>query len=138
VRPGGRQVSYEHARANADGYRNAASVRDAQADTVNVKYRGLVELKPFSCTETVSSFVRRVCYDKQHTYMLILLRDTWYHYCEIDAGTVNSLIYAESVGRFFNSNIKEPAMMARSIAERIRFPLIEPVSAADSYKAEPE
>lgn len=31
----------------------------AQAETVDVKYRGLVDLKPFTCTNTVSSFVNR-------------------------------------------------------------------------------
>ena len=78
----------------------------AQAETVDVKYRGPVDLKPFTCTNTVSSFVRRVCYDKAKSYMLILLNSTWYHYCEIDSGTVAALTGAESVGRFFNANIK--------------------------------
>jgi len=38
--------------------------------------------------------------------MVIRLRNTYYHYCEIDAGTVNALLDAESVGRFYNANIK--------------------------------
>jgi KTSC domain len=29
-----------------------------------------------------------------------------YHYCEIDAGTVSSLLGAESMGRFYNTSIK--------------------------------
>jgi hypothetical protein len=78
----------------------------AEAETVNVKYRGPVDLKPFTCTNMVSSFVNRVCYDKANSYMLILLKNTWYHYCEIDAGTVTSLINAPSVGRYYNSNVK--------------------------------
>jgi KTSC domain len=77
----------------------------AQAETVNIKYRGPIDLKPFTCTNTVSSFVNRVCYDTK-SYMLILLNNTWYHYCEIDAGTVASLLSAESLGRFYNANIK--------------------------------
>jgi hypothetical protein len=78
----------------------------ARAETVDVKYRGSVDLKPFTCTNTVSSFVNRVCYDRTKSYMLILLNNTWYHYCEIDTGTVASLISAPSVGRFYNANIK--------------------------------
>jgi hypothetical protein len=78
----------------------------AQAEIVDVKYRGPIDLKPFNCTNTVSSFVNRVCYDKANSYMLILLKNTWYHYCEIDAGTVTALLNAESVGRYFNVNIK--------------------------------
>ncbi len=78
----------------------------AIAETVDVKYRGPVDLKPFSCADTVSSFVNRVCYDKKNTYMLILLNSTWYHYCEIGEPTVNALLAAGSKGRYYNANIK--------------------------------
>ena len=54
-----------------------------QDETVDVKYHGRVDLEPFVCADTVSSFVNRVCYDKKETYVLILLNKTWYHYCEI-------------------------------------------------------
>jgi hypothetical protein len=78
----------------------------ARSESVVVKYRGSVDLKSFVCTETQSSFVNRVCYDKANMYMLILLNSTWYHYCEIDEGTVSALISAESVGRYYNARIK--------------------------------
>jgi hypothetical protein len=78
----------------------------ALAETVDVKYRGTVDLKPFTCTDTKSSFVNRVCYDKAKSYMLILLKSTWYHYCEIDEKTVSALIAAPSVGSYYNGNIK--------------------------------
>src|SRR4051794_8516238 len=76
------------------------------AETVDVKYRGLVDLKPFACVDTVSSFVNRVCYDEAKSYMLILLKSTWYHYCSIDSGTVNALKTADSKGSFYNASIK--------------------------------
>jgi len=79
----------------------------ASAETVNVKYRGAVDLKPFACeTVTRSSLVRRVCYDRRETYMIINLQGTYYHYCEIDAGKVSALLSASSMGRFYHSNIK--------------------------------
>jgi hypothetical protein len=79
----------------------------ASAETVNVKYRGPVDLKPFACTDTPrSSFIRRVCYDKAQSYMLIQLNATWYHYCEIPASTVSALLSADSAGRYYNANIK--------------------------------
>ena len=53
-----------------------------------------------------SSFVHRVCYDRANAYMLIKLRGTYYHYCEIDAPTVARLLSADSIGRFYNANIK--------------------------------
>jgi hypothetical protein len=78
----------------------------ALAETVDVKYRGPVDLKPFACTDTTSSFVHRVCYDHAKSYMLIKLQATWYHYCSIDSRTVEALKSAESVGRHYNANIK--------------------------------
>ena len=78
----------------------------ASAETVDVKYRGPVNLKPFVCVDTVSSLVKRVCYDKTNSYMLIKLQQTWYHYCSIDAGTVEALKAADSLGRHYNANIK--------------------------------
>ena len=79
----------------------------ANAETVNVKYRGPVDLKPFAC-ETVSrsSLVKRVCYDQRERYMIINLQGTYYHYCEIDSGTVSALLGASSMGRYYNSTIK--------------------------------
>jgi hypothetical protein len=78
----------------------------AQADEVYVKYRGWVDLAPFECRETQSSFAHRVCYDAREQYMLIKLHETYYHYCEIDPGTVKMLIEADSKGRFYNAVIK--------------------------------
>jgi hypothetical protein len=78
-----------------------------QAESVFVKYRGEVDLARFECTEvTRSSFIRRVCYDVRNDYMLISLNGTFYHYCEIDAGTVSALLSAPSMGRFYNASIK--------------------------------
>ena len=79
----------------------------ARAESVYVKYRGEVGLNQFECTDiTRSSFIRRVCYDRHNEYMLISLNGTFYHYCEINAGTVSSLLDAPSMGRFYNTNIK--------------------------------
>jgi hypothetical protein len=85
----------------------AALTLPAGAETVNVKYRGEVNLAPFDCTDiTRSSFVRRICYDRGNSYMLISLNGTYYHYCEIDGATVAGLLHGDSIGRFYNANIK--------------------------------
>lgn len=78
-----------------------------RAESVYVKYHGEVDLRPFDCRDiTRSSFINRVCYDRRNEYMLISLNGTFYHYCEIDAGTVSSLLSAPSMGRFYNASIK--------------------------------
>jgi len=79
----------------------------AFAESVYVKYRGEVDLKGFDCADIArSSFIRRVCFDRRNEYMLISLNGTFYHYCEIDAGTVSSLLNAPSMGGFYNTSIK--------------------------------
>jgi KTSC domain len=78
-----------------------------RSETVDVKYRGPVDLTPFKC-ESIdrSSFIRRVCYDAANSYMIVLLNETYYHYCDIDRTTLDAFNAAESMGRFFNASIK--------------------------------
>jgi hypothetical protein len=78
-----------------------------EPEVVTVKYRGPVSLAPFKCDAiTRSSFIERVCYDAANSYMLIGLKGTWYHYCEIGPATVSALSAAESMGQFYNASIK--------------------------------
>jgi hypothetical protein len=80
---------------------------EVRSETVNVKYRGPVDLKTFECRDTPrSSFIQRVCYDKPQSYMIINLRGTYYHYCELPPATFNGLMGAPSMGQFYNQNIK--------------------------------
>lgn len=79
----------------------------ARSETVDVKYRGAVDLKPFACTDTPrSTFIQRVCYDKAQSYMLISLRGKYYHYCELPPVTFDAFVTAPSMGQFYNQNIK--------------------------------
>lgn len=77
------------------------------SETVDVKYRGVVDLKPFACADTPrSSFIQRVCYDKAQSYMLVSLRRVYYHYCELPAATFDAFVVAPSMGQFYNQRIK--------------------------------
>lgn len=78
----------------------------ANAEVVTVKYRGAVPLDDFSCHNTDSSFVHRICFDETNQYIVVLLKNTYYHYCRIPANVVNSWLSAPSVGRFYMANIK--------------------------------
>src|SRR4051794_15741055 len=79
----------------------------ANAESVVVKYRGPLDLKPFECFNIKpSSFVNRICYDEKNQYLVTQLQQTYYHYCEINKGTVDAWIAADSLGRFYNQNIK--------------------------------
>jgi hypothetical protein len=65
-----------------------------------------LDVSNFSCTEVVSSFIGRVCYDEPKHFMVIELNSVWYPYCEIGAETVNNLISANSAGSFYNQAIR--------------------------------
>ncbi|MBO4226637.1 KTSC domain-containing protein [Bradyrhizobium neotropicale] len=83
------------------------AITPASSETVDVKYRGLVDLRPFVCTDTPrSSFIQRVCYDKTESYMLLRLRGTYYHYCELPRVTFDAFVAAPSMGQFYNQRIK--------------------------------
>ena len=78
----------------------------AGAETVSVTHRGLVDLAPFTCTATQSSFVHRACYDAERAYLVLLLNSTYYDYCGVPVEVHSALLRSSSKGRFFNSYIK--------------------------------
>lgn len=79
----------------------------ARAETVFVKYRGPVDLARMSCESiTRSSFINRLCYDAKEKYVVVALDSTYYHYCGVPADTVANWRAAESMGRFYNAEVK--------------------------------
>ena len=80
---------------------------EVRSETVDVKYRGPIDLKTFDCRDiSRSSFIQRVCYDKPQSYMIISLKGVYYHYCELPLAAFDGLIGAPSMGQFFNQNIR--------------------------------
>jgi hypothetical protein len=79
----------------------------AAAETVMVKYHGPVVLDSFACSDVnENGDVTRICYDAAEQYMVIRLKTTYYHYCTIDAATVQGLKNAGSKRRFFEFRIR--------------------------------
>lgn len=76
------------------------------SDSVYVKYGGQVNLDQFDCRNTVSSFVHRICFKQNDNYLVVLLNDTYYHYCGISNELFNQWISSQSKGRFYNAAIK--------------------------------
>lgn len=83
-----------------------ASAGALAAEEACVKSHKCISLDRFVCTETVSSFVDRVCYAEAKRYMVIKLNGTYYHYCEIAPAVVAALLSAPSIGRYYSQNIK--------------------------------
>jgi hypothetical protein len=64
---------------------------EANAETVNVKYRGTVDLATFDCNWIQrSSFINRLCYDDSERYVIVALNGTYYHYCEVPEQTISA------------------------------------------------
>ena len=79
----------------------------ASAETVEVKYRGPVNIDTFDCPALKrSSVVHRICYHEPTRYLVVLLRNTYYHYCEIGPNVVAEWITSPSLGKFYNANVR--------------------------------
>lgn len=80
------------------------------AEEACLKQHTCISLDGFTCTDTVSSLVDRVCYLEAKRYMAIKLRSgAYYQYCQIEPATVAALLSAPSIGRYYNQNIKHSA-----------------------------
>jgi hypothetical protein len=79
----------------------------ADAETIDVKYYGKLDLAPFACTDvSQSSFINRACYDKANQFMVVQFKAVYYPYCEMPAATYQTFLDAPSMGKYFNANIK--------------------------------
>jgi len=72
--------------------------RDTPVDVDNGHFEEL-RLKP-------SSLVMEMFYDEQGNYLIVSLKNTFYHYCGINKPVINTWINSDSLGRFYLNNIK--------------------------------
>jgi KTSC domain len=79
----------------------------ADAETIDVKYYGKLDLAPFACTDvTRSSLINRACYDKSNQFMVVQLKTVYYPYCEMSAATYQTFLNAPSMGQYYKANIQ--------------------------------
>jgi KTSC domain len=79
----------------------------AGAEEVCVKYHQCLDIDQFKCeTITRSSFINRVCYLEAKRYMIIKLKDTYYHHCSVKSETMMEFLAAPSMGSYYNKNIR--------------------------------
>jgi hypothetical protein len=78
-----------------------------EAETVDVKDRGPVDFAPFTCQDaTRSSVISRVCYDSESRRMLVQRHAVYQQYCNVPKDTIDALLNAPSMGRYFNATIE--------------------------------
>ena len=72
-----------------------------EAEIVDVKDRGPVDLKPFNCQDiTRSSVISRVCYDTASRRMLVQHHAVYHQYCDLPQDTLDAFLNAPSMGRY--------------------------------------
>ena len=79
------------------------------SETIYVKYRGTVNVDNghFSRLDLKSSsLIKDMHYDKNNKYLLVRLKNTYYHYCSIPSRVVTQWKQSTSLGRYYNQNIK--------------------------------
>ena len=78
-----------------------------EAEIVDVKGQGAVDLKPFTCQDiTRSRVISRVCYDGESRRMLVQRHAVYQQYCDLPKDTVDAFLNAPSMGLFFRANIE--------------------------------
>jgi hypothetical protein len=76
------------------------------AETVDVEYRGVIDLKPFACQDiTRSSLVNRVCYDAANRSMIVQVNSVYLQHCEVPQATLQTFLNAPSMGQYYRSRI---------------------------------
>jgi hypothetical protein len=79
-------------------------------ETVDVRGRGVVDLKTFECRDTGrSTIVQRVCYDAAGSTLLVAVRGAYHQFCSVPAATYAAFMDAPSMGLFFNRNVRAAA-----------------------------
>jgi KTSC domain len=78
----------------------------ANAESVFVKYQGVVDLSGFECTLTESSFVHKICYQAENRYLVVLLGSTYYHYCRMSKDIYEQWMRSDSKGTFYNTTVR--------------------------------
>ncbi|MBR1149992.1 KTSC domain-containing protein [Bradyrhizobium sp. JYMT SZCCT0428] len=77
------------------------------AETVDVRDRGPVDLGTFECRDiTRSSILQRVCYDRAQRHLIVAIKGAYDQYCDLPAETYDALLGAPSMGGFFNRHIR--------------------------------
>jgi hypothetical protein len=96
--------------ANSAGTNTAAQITSRPSKKITyIKYRSdPVDLNSahFEYFPTSSSFVNGLWYDQSNQYMIILLNDTYYHYCGLPATEWKNFKNADSYGTYYNQRIK--------------------------------
>ena len=79
----------------------------ADADVVEVRNAGPVDLAAFVCTDiTRSTIIGRACYNEAKRSAVIEVRSTYRQFCDMPKATFDALLDAPSMGQFYIKRIR--------------------------------
>ena len=79
----------------------------ADADIVDVRSAGPIDLAPFVCTDiTCSTMISRACYNEAKRSAVIEVRSSYRQFCDMPKATFDALLNAPSMGQFYIKQIQ--------------------------------
>lgn len=79
-------------------------------ETVEVAGRGVIDLAPFSCSDTPrSTIIRRICYDRQRNHLLVRVGEDYSEFCRLPPVIFDTFTTAPSMGQFYRTRIAAAA-----------------------------
>lgn len=80
------------------------------SETVDVTWRGVVDLRTFECRDiNRSTIVQRVCYDAAQATLLVAVKGAYRQYCGVSTETYAAFMGSPSMGLSFNGNVRTAA-----------------------------
>jgi hypothetical protein len=79
----------------------------SHAEIVPVLGRGQVDLTDYECSDMSSPIIKRVCFEKDHGYLLVKVDKKWYQYCAVGGEIFQSLIESKNAARYYTDKIKD-------------------------------
>nr|WP_249797732.1 KTSC domain-containing protein [Bradyrhizobium sp. 199] len=84
------------------------------SETVETGDRERIDLARFECRDiSRSTVLQRVCYDHAQRDLVVATGGFYARYCGVAAETVDRLLGAPSMGKFFNRHIRRDAAGSR-------------------------
>jgi len=79
----------------------------AQAETIQLKTGGHINLSAFDCTPvTESQLLHRVCYNEAHHYLIAKIGSEYYDNCNVSPKAVDGLMDSSHVVSDYNQHIR--------------------------------
>jgi len=83
-------------------------IETVTAETVAVKYQGLVDISSFRCEMiTRTSDAKRMCYDSKEKNLIVNLSGVYYQYCGVPSEVIIAWLHADPMNDYYNTQVRK-------------------------------